>query len=207
MFGCRGVLRSALCPVFVCACCEWRLWSNTTKWFMISNESIFDQKGPKCSRITLHPQNKTAIQYNKSTLGNGHFHIKLMPKCGKIGAASTAGWGAGAAIFSPVGKGVVGSGPVVGKGSDHPRLCNVCITAHNAMQHPSGPYPSSTHKIFVCVCTDRRRLQAAWFCIRLGRNASRLAIVLGVKTHGSYHRAISNTNFESISPNERSQLL
>ena len=27
-----------------------------------------------------------------------------MPKCGKIGAASTAGWGAGAAIFSPVGR-------------------------------------------------------------------------------------------------------
>jgi hypothetical protein len=25
-----------------------------------------------------------------------------MPKCGKIGTASTAGWGAGAAIFSPV---------------------------------------------------------------------------------------------------------
>ena len=27
-----------------------------------------------------------------------------MPKCGKFGAASTAGWGAGAAIFSPVEK-------------------------------------------------------------------------------------------------------
>ena len=27
-----------------------------------------------------------------------------MPKCGKFGAASTAGWGAGAAIFSPVGR-------------------------------------------------------------------------------------------------------
>ena len=34
----------------------------------------------------------------------GHFHIKSMPKCGKIGAASTAGWGAGVAIFSPVGR-------------------------------------------------------------------------------------------------------
>ena len=34
----------------------------------------------------------------------GHFHIKSMPKCGKFGAASTAGWGAGAAIFSPVGR-------------------------------------------------------------------------------------------------------
>ncbi len=34
----------------------------------------------------------------------GHFHIKSMPKCVKIGAASTAGWGAGAAIFSPVGR-------------------------------------------------------------------------------------------------------
>ena len=27
-----------------------------------------------------------------------------MPKCGKFGAASTAAWGAGAAIFSPVGR-------------------------------------------------------------------------------------------------------
>jgi hypothetical protein len=27
-----------------------------------------------------------------------------MPKCGKFGAFSTAGWGAGAAIFSSVGK-------------------------------------------------------------------------------------------------------
>ena len=34
----------------------------------------------------------------------GHFHIKSMPKCGKFGAASTAGWGAGAAIFSSVGR-------------------------------------------------------------------------------------------------------
>jgi hypothetical protein len=34
----------------------------------------------------------------------GLFHIKSMPKCGKFGAASTAGWGAGAAIFSPVGR-------------------------------------------------------------------------------------------------------
>jgi hypothetical protein len=33
-----------------------------------------------------------------------HFHIKSMPKCGKFGAASTAGWGAGAAMFSPVGR-------------------------------------------------------------------------------------------------------
>ena len=34
----------------------------------------------------------------------GHFHIKSMPICGKFGAASAAGWGAGAAIFSPVGR-------------------------------------------------------------------------------------------------------
>ncbi len=27
-----------------------------------------------------------------------------MPKYGKFGAASTAGWGAGAAVFSPVGR-------------------------------------------------------------------------------------------------------
>ncbi len=33
-----------------------------------------------------------------------HFYIKSMPICGKFGAASTAGWGAGAAIFSPVGR-------------------------------------------------------------------------------------------------------
>jgi hypothetical protein len=26
---------------------ELRLWSNATKWFVISNESIFDQKWPK----------------------------------------------------------------------------------------------------------------------------------------------------------------
>ncbi len=34
----------------LCSCVpavELRLCSNTTKWFMISNESIFDQKGPK----------------------------------------------------------------------------------------------------------------------------------------------------------------
>jgi hypothetical protein len=55
-------------------------------------------KKKKKKRVTLHPQNKTAIQYNKSTLRN----IKSMPKCGKFGAASTAGWGAGAAIFSQV---------------------------------------------------------------------------------------------------------
>ena len=32
------------------------------------------------------------------------FTSRSMPKCGKFGAASTAGWGAGAAIFSPVGR-------------------------------------------------------------------------------------------------------
>jgi hypothetical protein len=31
--------------------CLLPLWSNTTKWFMISNEAIFDQKGPKA--VTL----------------------------------------------------------------------------------------------------------------------------------------------------------
>ena len=35
-----------------------------------------------------------------------------MPKCGKFGAASTAGWGAGAAIFSPVGRVVLLHPPV-----------------------------------------------------------------------------------------------
>ncbi len=35
-----------------------------------------------------------------------------MPKCGKFGAASTAGWGAGAAIFSPVGRVVLLQGGV-----------------------------------------------------------------------------------------------
>ncbi len=41
---------------------------------------------------------RTAIQYNKcKPLKRGHFTIKSMPKCGTFGAASTAGWGAGAA--------------------------------------------------------------------------------------------------------------
>jgi hypothetical protein len=38
-----------------------------------------------------------------------------MPICGKFGAASTAGWGAGAAIFSPVGRVVLllHRGPII----------------------------------------------------------------------------------------------
>ena len=61
--GLRGNIRNRK-PAYVCLaggvfyvqhfalcscvpCCQLRLWSNTTKWFMIPNESIFDQKGPK----------------------------------------------------------------------------------------------------------------------------------------------------------------
>ena len=41
---------------------------------------IINQETPPCSRITLHPQNKTAIQYNKSTLRNRPFSHKINAK-------------------------------------------------------------------------------------------------------------------------------
>ena len=37
-------------------------------------------RGRGCNRITLHPQNKTAIQYNKSTLRNRPFSHKINAK-------------------------------------------------------------------------------------------------------------------------------
>jgi hypothetical protein len=53
------------------------------------------------------PQFKPQSSITNPHSETGHFHIKSMPICGKFGAASTAGWGAGAAIFSPVGREVL----------------------------------------------------------------------------------------------------
>ncbi len=47
----------------------------------------------------------TLIAARARSSETGQFYIKSMPICGKFSAASAAGWGAGAAIFSPVGKG------------------------------------------------------------------------------------------------------
>ena len=56
------------------------------------------------SQLPSTPKIKQQSSITNPHSETGHFHIKSMPKCGKFGAASTAGWGAGAAIFSPVGR-------------------------------------------------------------------------------------------------------
>ena len=60
--------------------------------------------GPGVTELPSTPKIKQQSSITNLHSETGHFHIKSMPKCGKIGAASTAGWGAGAAIFSPVGR-------------------------------------------------------------------------------------------------------
>ena len=59
---------------------------------------------PSVTELPSFPKIKLQSSITNPHSETGHFHIKSMPKCGKIGAASTAGWGAGAAIFSPVGR-------------------------------------------------------------------------------------------------------
>jgi hypothetical protein len=58
--------------------------------------------GPGVTELPSTPKIKQQSSITNPHSETGHFHIKSMPKCGKFGAASTAGWGAGAAIFSPV---------------------------------------------------------------------------------------------------------
>ena len=59
---------------------------------------------PAVTELPSTPKIKQQSSITNPHSETGHFHIKSMPKCGKFGAASTAGWGAGAAIFSPVGR-------------------------------------------------------------------------------------------------------
>ena len=98
------------------ACIGWTailssLLCDTSNIQEISSKLCFirphDQPASLCQGVTELPSTpKIKLQ---SSITNphsetGHFHIKSMPKCGKFGAAPTAGWGAGAAIFSPVGR-------------------------------------------------------------------------------------------------------
>ncbi len=62
---------------------------------------------PVVTELPSTPKIKQQSSITNPHSETGHFHIKSMPKCGKFGAASTAGWGAGAAIFSPVGREVL----------------------------------------------------------------------------------------------------
>ena len=59
---------------------------------------------PSVTEIPFTPKIKQQSSITNPHSETGHFYIKSMPICGKFGAASTAGWGAGAAIFSPVGR-------------------------------------------------------------------------------------------------------
>ena len=63
-----------------------------------------DHPPPSVTELPSTPKIKQQSSITNPHSETGHFHIKSMPKCGKFGAASTAGWGAGAAIFSPVGR-------------------------------------------------------------------------------------------------------
>ena len=75
-----------LCSIYLC-------FSSTTP-----------KPSPSVTELPSTPKIKQQSSITNPHSETGHFHIKSMPKCGKIGAASTAGWGAGAAIFSPVGR-------------------------------------------------------------------------------------------------------
>ena len=56
------------------------------------------------TELPSNPKIKQQSSITNTHFETGHFHIKSMPICDKFGAASAAGWGAGAAIFSPVGR-------------------------------------------------------------------------------------------------------
>ncbi len=61
-------------------------------------------KPPSVTELPSTPKIKQQSSITNPHSETGHFHIKSMPKCGKFGAALAAGWGAGAAILSPVGR-------------------------------------------------------------------------------------------------------
>jgi hypothetical protein len=76
------------------------IYKKTTAWF----ETPQAPTAPSVAELPSTPKIKQQSSITNSHSETGNFHIKSMPKCGKFGAASTAGWGAGAAIFSPVGR-------------------------------------------------------------------------------------------------------
>ena len=75
-----------------------------TRGIQNSGNSCRHWLGSDVTELPSTPKIKQQSSITNPHSETGHFHIKSMPKCGKFGAASTAGWGAGAAIFSPVGR-------------------------------------------------------------------------------------------------------
>jgi hypothetical protein len=61
-------------------------------------------RGPAVTELPSTTKIKQQSSITNPHSETGHFYIKSMLICGKFGAASAAGWGAGAAIFSPVGR-------------------------------------------------------------------------------------------------------
>jgi hypothetical protein len=88
--------------------CERRPFHKQSVLIFCSIYMCFSLATPKppssVAELPSTPKIKQQSSITNSHSETGNFHIKSMPKCGKFGAASTAGWGAGAAIFSPVGR-------------------------------------------------------------------------------------------------------
>ena len=78
-----GCSQSCVC-VCVCVRCPLSLHTSVPvlkyNTLLVLLKNVKTQLGLRCNRITLHPQNKTAIQYTKSTLRNRPFSHKINAK-------------------------------------------------------------------------------------------------------------------------------